>query len=337
MTKLPAIAILELFQGMWIARTIYTATRLGIADLLHDSASDVQELAVATETDEKSLYRLLRALASVEVFAEIEPRQFINTPLSTALRSDVPGSIYHMVLLFGEEWKWQPWVDLDYAIHTGKTAFSHYHGMDLWQYFAQHPEAEKIFNQGMTDFSQLVNEPLVRAYDFSTTSTLVDVGGGLGSLLTTILARYPTLSGVLFERPSVIAEAQAYLADDIKARCELVAGDFFVEVPAGADVYIIKQCIHNWDDEHCISVLENCRRAMKPESKLLIADRVILPGTVGSSFNTYWDLVQMAISSGRERTAAEFTALFAASGFKLTNIICTDVPLSIVEGVPLSA
>lgn len=333
----PSIAVLEMFQGMWLARSIYVATKLGIPDLLRDSPRSTVDLAAVTKTHEPSLYRLLRGLASVGIFSEVEQRQFAQTPFSRVLYPDAPDSIYHWILALGDTWQWEPWVNLEHSIQTGETAFSRYHGVSIWGYFNKHPEAEKNFGLGMTDFSQIVNEPVTLAYDFSASSTLVDIGGGHGSFLTGILKQCPEMKGILFERPAVIEEAKKHIGEDLKERCTLIGGDFFEEVPEGIDVYIIKQCLHNWGDEHGIKLLRACRKAMRPDSKILIVDRVLVSDREHDPFNTlnkYWDIIMLAIAGGKERTKDEFARIYEASGIKLTRIIPTHTPLSIVEGIP---
>jgi hypothetical protein len=333
---LSSIAVLEMFQGMWLARSIYIVTKLGIPVLLRDGPCSSIDLAAVTKTHEPSLYRLLRGLASVGIFSEVERGQFAQTQFSRVLCPNVPGSIYHWILVFGDAWQWRPWEDLDYSIQTGETAFSRYHGVNIWGYLNEHPAAEKDFGLGMTDFSQIVNEPITLAYDFSS-STLVDIGGGHGSFLTSILRLYPEMKGTLFERPAVIEEAKKHIAEDLKERCTLIGGNFFEGVPEGIDVYIIKQCLHNWDDEHSIKLLNVCRKAMRPESKILVVDRVIVSDKEHDPFNTlnkFWDIIMLAVAGGRERTEDEFARIYEASGFKLTRIIRTHTPLSIVEGIP---
>ena len=333
-----AFTILEMLQGISIARSIYTAAKLGIADLLRDGPKSIKELAQATKAHELLLYRLLRALASVDIFSEVEEGTFAHTPLSTTLRTDVPNSMYYWSLLFGDTWLWRPWEELDYSVQTGKKAFDHCHGTSIFKYLAEHPEEGKTFDRGMTSLSQLSNGPIATSYDFSSFSTLADIGGGHGSLLVTILQLYPSLKGILFDRPPVIEGARQHIEESLKERCELVAGNFFEAVPTGADAYLIKYCIHDWDDEHAIKILKTCRQAMKPTSKMLIVDAVIFPQTMNNpfnSFNKYFDLLMLVIPSGKERTASQFAELYEASGFKLERIIDTGSPVSIIEGIPV--
>jgi ubiquinone/menaquinone biosynthesis C-methylase UbiE len=246
--------------------------------------------------------------------------------------------MHHWALLFGDTRLWRTWEELDYSVQTGKTAFAHCHGTGIFEYLTTHPEDEKTFDRGMTSLSQLSNRPIATSYDFSSFSTLADIGGGHGSLLMTLLQSYPTMKGILFDRPAVIEDARQHIEQSLKERCELVAGDFFEAVPAGADAYLMKYCIHNWDDEHAIKILKVCRQAMKPTSKMLIADAVIVPNTMNgtfNSFNKHFDLLMLVIPSGKERTESQFAEIYAASGFKLTRIIDTGSPVSIIEGTPV--
>jgi cyclopropane fatty-acyl-phospholipid synthase-like methyltransferase len=205
-------------------------------------------------------------------------------------------------------------------------------GKDTWAHIP--PEIAKMFNEGMTSFSALVNEPILEAYDFSGISTLVDIGGGQGSLLTTILQKYPTMNGILFDRSSVIDSAAEGITGEVAQRCKLVAGSFFETIPQGADAYIAKQVFHNWSDDDCITILKGCRQAMKPEGRILIVDRVIVSDNKATSFHKFWDVLMLITTNGRERTEKEFAQLYQSAGFKLTKITSTGTPVSIIEGIP---
>ena len=212
-------------------QAIHHAARLKIAELVKDGPKSVSELAEATQTDASSLSRLLRALDSIGIFTEIEPEHFAQTPLSALLQPNVPGSMYHIALLHGDQWQWHVWEGLSYTLQTGLPTFRRLFGADMFQYFTEHGESAKVFNNAMTGFSEQVNVPIATAnYDFSSLDTLVDVGGGMGTLLTTLLKIHPTIrKGILFDRPPVIAQAQAAivgagLAPALGERCELLAG-----------------------------------------------------------------------------------------------------------------
>lgn len=331
-----SLAILEVLQGAWIARSVEVAASLGLADLLKDGPKTTSALAQATGTHEPALFRLLRSLASVGVFTDVEPGSFAQTPLSDALRTDRPDSICQMTRMLGEEWQTRIWENLEYSIRTGQPAFPQVYQTTMPEFILQHPAEGKRINLGLTSFSAMVNAPIAQAYDFSAFETLVDLGGGLGSLLTTILKAYPPLKGMLFERPAVIEAARGYIEPELQERCQLVAGNFFEAVPTGADAYLLKQVIHDWSDEDSIKILRTCRKVIKPDGKVLIADRVIQADEGPETrFNKFWDLLMLVIAEGRERTEEEFSRLYEAAGFRLTRVVATGTPISVVEGRPV--
>jgi hypothetical protein len=231
----PQLAVLQMASGYWVSRSIYVAAKLGIADLLKDSPKSCDELATATGTNAPSLYRLLRALASLGVFAESELNQFTLTPLAACLQSDVPGSVRAFVIMLGEE-HYRAWGDLLHGVQTGGSPFEHIYGMNLFDYLAQNPESAKIFDESMTNASVIESATIAASYDFSSIQTLVDVAGGEGLLIASILKSNPTLKGVLFERPYVIERAKCFLeAEGVLERCQLAAGNFFESVSEGGD------------------------------------------------------------------------------------------------------
>jgi ubiquinone/menaquinone biosynthesis C-methylase UbiE len=326
--------VLEMFQYMWITRCIHLVVKLGIADLLTEGARSVSELAEATKTHEASLYRILRALASCDIFTETTTSYFDQTALSQALCSKQPDSLYGLARLWSLPAHWALWGDLEYSVQTGLPVSNRQNeGKDTWAHIP--PEIAKMFNEGMTSFSALVNDPIIEAYDFSGISTLVDIGGGQGSLLTKILQKYPTMNGILLDRSSVIVSAAEVITGEVAQRCKLVAGSFFETIPEGADGYIIKQVFHNWSDDDCITILKSCRQAMKPEGRILIVDRVIVPDNKATPYHKFWDILMLITTNGRERTEKEFAQLYQSAGFTLTRIIPTGTPVTIIEGVPI--
>lgn len=333
----PHVAMLQMVGGYRVSQSIYVAAKLGIADLLKDGPKSSDELAKVTGTHASSLYRLLRALASVGVFAEDENSRFGLTPLAAALQTGVPDSVRASTIMFCEQWHWRLWGDLLESVKTGKTAVDHIYGTsNLFEYFMQDLEAGKVFNEAMTSTSVTANDAVVTGYDFSAFRKLVDVGGGEGSLLASILKAYPTVKGVLFDQASAIEDAQEkqYVeAEELKDRCELVAGDFFVSVPTG-DAYILKTVIHNWDDERAVAILNNCRQAMTENGKLLLVELVIPPGNA-RSFGKFLDIEMLTVCGGCERTASEYSSLLKAAGFNLAQIISTLSPWSVIEAVPV--
>lgn len=245
---------------------IFTAAKFDIADKLTAGPKSLSTLAKETETHEPSLYRLLRTLASIGLFTEVEPRTFANTELSSLLQSDHPHSMRDIACFYGSEEFVRTWVAIDYSIKTGETAFDHVFHERTWTYFASHPDAAETFQRGLTAMTQLRNLAVSRAYDFSAFETIVDVGGGHGFLLTSILQNCPHLRGTLFDTALTIRQAKEQLSPELKERGDLIEGNFFESVPAGADVYVMKNVLHDWSDEQCISILKNCRQTMSVRS-----------------------------------------------------------------------
>ncbi|MDT5120808.1 MAG: hypothetical protein QOC96_290 [Acidobacteriota bacterium] len=333
MNEMPPQAVLmQMMTGYWVSQLLYVAAKLGIADLLKDKPLTREELATATNTDAPTLYRLLRALASVGIFAEDEHKRFNLTPLAATLQSG-PGSMRGMVLHLGEPASWRAWGELLYSVQTGQTAFPQANGAEIFQYYKEHSESSEPFNEAMTNFSQVAIPAIIKSYDFSSIGKLVDVGGGHGSLLAAILKAHPQMKGVVFDvAPAIEGAKQRIEAEGLTERCEPIAGDFFESVPAGGDAYIMKHIIHDWDDERSISILKNCHRAMKDGGRLLLVEMVIAPGNE-PSLGKLMDINMLILPGGLERTEAEYRELFAAAGFKLTKIIPTESPVSVIEGM----
>lgn len=333
----PTVTMLNLLNGMWAARAIQAAAQLGIADLLSDGPRQVHELAEATGAHAPSLYRLLRALASLSIFTELAPRTFAQTELSSSLCSGHAGSMRAMALMMGGAWEWNAWRELDYSVRTGQPAFDHVYGMDLWHYYRdENPQAGKIFDEAMANVSNVVCTVVPRFYDFSPFHTVVDVGGGRGTLLTALLHAFPHLHGLVFDQPHVIALAREQIAAaHLTERCTALGGDFFETVPPGADAYLLKAVLHNWDDENCIRILKNCRRALHPGGRLLVIDAVLGDEEGSGTFAKLLDVQMLIEQRGRERTAAEFQALFATAGFRLNRVIRLPTIQDLVEAVPI--
>jgi ubiquinone/menaquinone biosynthesis C-methylase UbiE len=325
----------------WIASAIQVAAYYGIADLLQDGPKSIAELAAATQTHPDSLYRLLRALASVGFFEEsnsnaaIQERRFAQTPFSLYLCQDVASSMYAMVRQFWSEWEHRSWGELAYSIRTGQPAFEHVFGKSCWQYLAEdRPDEGAIFHQSMSAFSQTINEALVHAYDFSGISTLMDVGGGQGTLLLATLQAHPSMQGILFDHPQTVEGARELIAQaGLQERCRVMAGDFFVSLPSvGVDACILKQVLHDWNDQHCLTILSNCRRVLVPGKQLLIAE-LVLPDSHSPTLGAFLDLEMLLNTYGRERTERQYRTLLEQSGFMLRRIVPTACSHSIIEGV----
>ena len=329
----PPIAMLQLISGFWISRCIYLAAKLGLADLVKEESKTAAELAAATGTDAPSLFRVMRALASVGVFSQDAENRFAITPLSETLRADIRGSLRAFAMTeLGEE-HYPAWGDLLHSVRTGEIAFDHAFGMPVWEFFAKNPDNAKIFNDAMSGMTAQANEAILSKYEFGGISTLVDVGGGHGGLITSILQRNPGMRGIVFDSPQVIEGARAVVdASGVGDRCQLVAGNFFESVPQGGDAIILKWIIHDWNDEQSVTILKNCHRALPDNSKLILVEAVVPAGNE-PHFSKFIDLNMLVMTGGRERTEEEFRALYEASGFRLTRVVATESPFSVIEGV----
>lgn len=327
------VMLLRMMTGYWVSKALNVSAELGVADLLRDGPRTSDELAAACGAHPPTLYRLLRALSSVGVFAEGEERRFALTPLAELLRSDVPGSMRALARMYGSE-QYRAWDGLLDSVRTGEPAFDRTFGASYFDYLGRNPEAGAVFNEAMTGWTTQVTDAVVAAYEFVGMNTVVDVGGGHGLLLATILRAHPAMRGVLFDLPQVIAGARPLLeAAGVADRCAAVGGDFFASVPDGGETYILAQILHDWDDERCRVILENCRRAMRPEGKLLVVEQVLPPANE-PAFGKWLDLHMLVLLTGRERTEAEYRALLRASGFELTGVIPTSSGAGIVEAIP---
>lgn len=327
-----ATTMLRMVVGSWISQAIYVAAKLGIADLLQEGPKASEQLAASTQTHADALYRVLRALASVEIFSEDDERRFHLTPLAGCLRTKAPSSLRAFAVMLGETEHWRVWGDLLHSVRTGQPAFNHVFGMPQFQYFATHPESGQLFNEGMTSRGELENDAILAAYDFARFATVVDVGANEGGLLAAILKSTESTRGMLFDLPHVVAAARTKLAGTQQAeRWGFVEGDFFDAVLPGADAYILKKIIHNWDDERALSILKGCAAAMSQDARLLLIEPVVPPNNQ-PSFNKLLDL-QMLVwtSGGRERTEAEHAVLLHAAGLRIHRVVPTATPLRIIE------
>ena len=335
----PVLALRRLIFGHRVTRIITIAAQLGLADHLADGPKRADELAALFQADAPTFYRLLRALASVGVFAEVESSRFALTPLGDCLRSDAPNRMRSWALLEGEAFCQRLYADLLWSVQTGGVTFDHAYGLGFYQYVTQRPDTARLFSEAMAEFAALSTDAVAADYDFSPFHQIVDVGGGQGVLLATILSRYPQAHGVLFELACVIERARPSIeAAGLAERCELVAGDFFLSVPQGADVYILQRILHGFDDECSVRILLSCRRAMTLSSRVLIIQQVMPPPGAEAASETLFhgvmsDLNMLAVGGGRERTEAEYRALLEAAGLKLTRVVPTQSLMSVVEGM----
>jgi hypothetical protein len=332
----PPMVLLSILGMVRFAKAMYAAVRLGIPDRLKDGPQSASKLAQDTRMYEDALYRLLRALASIGIFEETQRFIFANTDLSTYLCTDHPGSMHDLVLWLLSDWDWASWGEIEYSIRTGRSAFEHVHGVDIWTFLDAHPEAHSTFSGAMTAISQAIDLPITQVYDFSSLHTLADIGGGHGGFLCSILKANPSLHGILFDSEPVILEAREQIArEQLNERCTLLSGSFFDEIPPSADAYLFKYVFHDWDDQASMKILAKCRTAMKPGNKLLIIEQV-LPLLRAPSMATSTDLTMLLDTGGRERTEEEFRVLLEASGFSVTRIIPVRFLHSVIEGVAVS-
>ncbi len=328
----PQAVILQMAMSAMISQALGVAAKLGIADVLNDGPKTANEIALATASHERSIYRILRALASTGVFSEISEKTFQNTPLSEVIRADVPGSMQSMIAFLGEPWHFAVWGNMLYSAQTGEVAFDRTLGDPIFAWFAKNEAESELFNKAMTDMSSFAAPGIVQAYDFSGIKVLADIAGGHGFLLSQILRANPALTGVLFDLGHVIDGAGEMLeGQGVADRVETATGDFFKEVPS-ADAYIMKHIIHDWDDERAVLIMKNINRAMTGDGKLLLVEMVVPPGDE-SHPSKVLDLEMLTLPGGIERTEAEFASLFEQAGFRLNRVVPTPSPFSVIEAV----
>ncbi len=330
-----AALLMQIAQGFMAAKALQAAATLGIADLLAGGPRSVADLAAATSTNEPSLGRLLRALASRDIFRSDETGKYLNTPLSEALRDDVPGSVRDYVIYAPHNGNVLAWTEIDHVLRTGEPSFARANGVGPWEYFADHPDIEVAFNRAMSARSAEANRLVVENCDFSRFDSILDLGGGEGRLLAAILTANPRATGTLLDLPTATEAARRYLrTEGLADRTNVITGDLFASVPSGHDAYVLKHILHDWSDEKSLEILRVCRRAMEPQSRLIIVDAVMEPGD--EPHPAKWlDLHMMVAFGGRERTEDEFRALLGASGFALRSAIALPASTGVVEAEPI--
>ncbi len=323
-----------LVNGYQTTALLYVAARLGIADFLADGPAESAELARSLGAHAPSLHRILRGLAALGVFREEPDGRFGLSELGNLLRTGTPGSLRNMAIVCGEEYV-GAWGGLVHSAMTGGTAFNHVFGMSQWEHRRQHVQLSAGFNRDLAEETARAAEAIVAACDFSRFGTIADIGGGRGALLAAILRDCPAAEGILFDRPHVTPEAEKHLAAQrVIARCRVIGGDFFDSVPGGADAHILKSVIHDWDDERSAAILTNCRAALNDGGVLLLVERLMPKRAADDPPTILVDVQMLAITGGRERSEAEYRALFARTGFTLTRVIPTRSPFNIIEATP---
>lgn len=324
----------QMFGGSWITQGLWVAAELGIADILAAGPRTVEELAEETRAHSGALYRLLRALASVGIFAQDTQLRFSLTPLADLLRTDAIYSQRAIATMMGEEFH-AAWGELLHSVRTGEPGFKKRFGMPFFQYMTEHPDRHSIYDAAMTGVHGGETEPMLEAYDFGSFKTVADIGGGNGLVLAAILKRHPAIRGILFDMPSVADRARStILSSGLADRIRIEGGDFFSSIPADADAYVLRHIIHDWEDTEAITILRQCRKVMAPGGKILVVEMVLPPGNE-PSFGKWLDLMMMLVA-GRERTKEEYSRLYSAAGLKMTGVIKTNSDVSIVEGIRAS-
>ena len=331
----PAQQVIQIASGYIASASLYVATTLNVADHLAAGPKTIGELARATGANEDGLFRVLRLLASLGVFEETEPRRFGLTPAAEPLRKDVAGSLHGIAAFLPDPFHFRAYANTLDAVMTGKPAVDTTFGMPLFEYLAKNPDYSKVFNDAMTSMSAQVIPAALEAYDFSPYGVIVDVAGGHGEVLLSILKKHPGVRGVLTDVGHVIEGAKARIASaDLADRCQAVPCDFFQAVPEGGDAYVMKHILHDWDDARATKILRNIGKAMGGKrGKVILLESVIGPGP---DFGKFLDIEMLNLPGGRERSADEFRALFAGAGFEMTRVVPTKSPLSVVEAVALA-
>ncbi len=330
-TRTPSEQMVQMITSYWLSQMLGAVARLGIPDQIAREPKTGEQVAKAVGVSADAAHRLLRALASVGVFGLLEDGRFSLTPLGETLRANVPGSVRDFAIAETDAAHWQPWGRFLDSIKSGRPIIKGTLGMELWEWYGQHPEDARSFSSAMGNLSQMVAAELVWLVDFSNVQKVLDVGGANGVLLAAILHANPKLSGILFDLPHVIEAAKPVIeSEGLIDRCELISGDFFKEVPSGAGVHVLKHIIHDWDDERAVRILSNCQRALRPNGRLLLVEMVIpadnAPGPV-----QFIDLNMLVLLGGRERSEAEFAALLKKAGFKPPRTIRTQSPFVVIE------
>jgi len=328
----PPARLMKFIVGKWISKPIYVAAELCIADMLAEGSKSIEELAQASQSHAPSLYRMMRALASVGIFFETEDRRFELTPMAEYLKT---GAMRSMALMFNSDWSDKAWGYFMDSVKTGDTAFEKAHGMPVSDWLEKNLQAAEVFNDANAVKAVNSHRAIVAVYDFSGIDTLTDVGGGTGALMAEILIANPFMNGIVADIPSVIQETGELIrAKGLEHRCEAVACDFFKEIPSGSDGYLMSNILHDWPADQCKLILKNCHKAMNPESKLLIVEMIVPPWNQ-PSIAKLLDLEMLVTTGGCERTEKEFKILLETSGFKLSRTIDTNESICVIEGIRL--
>ncbi|WP_317441117.1 methyltransferase [Streptomyces collinus] len=336
----PVSVIFRLVWGYTTSAITHTAFELGLPDLLETGPRSADDLAEEAGAHGPSLHRLLRAMAALGITRETGNADFALTEAGALLGSKGAGSMDALARLLVHESMWRPWQGLTESVRTGEPVFESQFGMDYWAYMKQHPDVSDLFNAAMGDASQAVGTAVAAAYDLTRFRTVVDVGGGNGTLLAALLQATPGLRGIVFDSPPGVAQAEDHLvAAGVGDRCEAKAGDFLEALPEGGDLYVFKSVIHDWDDERATTILRNCRRVLPADGRLLIVEPVVPEAVTVSPADPFPylnDLNMMVSLRGKERTRSEYEALLTAAGFRLCDIQPVPGPerVFLIEATP---
>jgi O-methyltransferase domain/Dimerisation domain len=330
----PHVRLIQMGTAQWVSRIVYAAAKLGLADQLAAGPKSAAELASPMAVHAPSLQRLMRTLASLGLLTECTGQRYALTTLGEALKTGAPGSARSAVLVTGSSWMDGAFENIVHAIQTGETGFEKAHGVTLFDYLSQHPDNASQFSEMMVGFHGAEPPAVASAYDFSSFSIIVDVGGATGNMLAAILNLHKRPRGILFDRPQVVSDAPALLrAQGVNDRVTIESGDFFETVPVGGDAYILSHIIHDWREEQCLRILGQCRRAMQPQGRLLVVE-MVLPAGDTPHLGKMLDMVMLVVPGGQERTEAEYSSLLNKAGFSLTRVVPTDSAVSVLEAVP---
>ncbi|MBB6330524.1 hypothetical protein HNP24_001474 [Chryseobacterium sediminis] len=311
----------EILGGLWLTGCVKTAAELNIADLLASGPMTISKLAEETQSHEIQLYRVMRALSGAGIFEESENRTFALNDFGAALQTNVPGTAKNFVLTIMNE-HFPGYGDLTYAVQTGKIPFEHIHGKDLWGFYKEYPEIGENFGKGMTGMSGMELKGIIENYDFKPYHKIVDIGGGNGVMIHTILNNTPDSFGIIFDEANVIEKTVKMIPENLKERCSVAIGSFFDRVPEGADLYTMKWIIHDWSDDECVQILKNCYNAMPKGAKLLIIDAVIPDDSLNKPHMAkLLDIVMLACLTGKERTLSEFKMIIERAGLQFNRLV----------------
>ena len=330
-TQSPQDYLIQIATAHWMSRFLYVAARMNLADQLAERPKTAEELAEATGAAAPPLYRFMRTLAGLGLFTDDSEHRFSLTPLGQPLRTGTAGSVRGSVLTLGGDIFTRALDHLHYSVQTGRTSFEKAFGVPLFDWLASHPAEASMFSETMVGLHGAEPPAVAAAYDFAEFGTIVDVGGATGNLLSTILGCYQKPRGILFDLPHVVADAPELIsARGLANRIKIESGSFFENVPSDGDVYLLSHVIHDWSEPQCLTILGNCRRAMQPNSRLLIIE-MVLPTGNAPHFGKMLDIIMLAVPGGQERTEPEYRALLDKAGFRLRRVVPTKSAVSVVE------